>query len=236
MHWARLVIESLLNYIYSDPEHTNTILCSLDEKEHTITTNPRAAANAYAVSVSGILLFELAEKKYGKTSLADEAMSIFPTFSSHYRSQVGVNIVTVEHPTKRFSIYLGAHINTWEQFFYELAHESIHMLGPACTNEVSVATLDEGVAVKFAENFYQDYIFPVSGLPIPSTPLSAPHSVYFKAFYATDKIPDKTLVEIRKKFRNFHEVSNPVFYDMTRDYLSKAEADLLCSAFDYSAN
>ena len=235
MVWVREVIERLLNEIYLDSNYTEKVLGLIDDEVQEITEDPRAIENSYVVSVAGILMLEVVEEKFGAPSLSAELMSIFPAFSSIPRSQVGVNIVTAEHPVERYSIFLGCHINTWVQFFYELAHESIHMLGPANTKEVEIATLDEGVAVKFAEDFYRQYIFPLTGLLVPSTPLNAPQSVYFKAYHAANKIPDIVLREVRERFNNFREIKNPIFYEMTQKYLSKSESELLCSAFDYDA-
>ncbi|WP_122468951.1 hypothetical protein [Pseudomonas viridiflava] len=235
MAWVRKVIEKMLNDIYLDFDYTEKVLSLFDSEVEDISEDPRTAENSYAVRVAGILLLEMAEKKFGKSSLNAESMSIFPAFSTTPRSQVGVNIVTTDHPTARYTIFLGCRINNWHQTFYELAHESIHMLGPANTKEVEIATLDEGVAVKFAEDFYREYIFPATGVAIPETPLNASQSVYFKAYQATNKIPDNVLSEIRAKFNNFREVKNPLFHEMTLDYLSRSEAELLCSAFDYKA-
>jgi len=235
MAWVRSVIERLLNDIYLDFDYTEKILSLLDREVQEITEDPRDFGNTFAVNVAGILLLEMVERKFGATSLDAEFMSTSPAFSTTPRSQVNVNMVTADHPTARYTIFLGCRINTWHQFFYELAHESIHMLGPANTKEVEIATLDEGVAVKFAEDFYREYIFPSTGVPVPESPLSAPQSVYFKAYQAANKIPDVILFEIREKFNNFREVKNPLFYEMTLNYLSRSEAELLCSAFDYKA-
>lgn len=235
MEWVRKVIERMLNDIYLDFDYTEKVLSLLDGEIQEIAEDPRAIENTYAVNIAGILLLEMVEKKFGAPSLNAEFMSIIPAFSTTSRSQVGVNMVAADHPTERYTIFLGCGINTWYQFFYELAHESVHMLGPANTKEVEIATLDEGVAVKFAEDFYREYIIPSTGVPVPQTPLSAPQSIYFKAYHAANKIPDIVLFEIRKKFNNFREVKNPLFYEMTLDYLSRSEAELLCSAFDYKA-
>ncbi|URN91312.1 MAG: hypothetical protein NAG77_10650 [Pseudomonas protegens] len=235
MSWVKDVIERMLNEIYLDFDYTKKVLSFLDGEIPEITGDPRAIENAYAVNVAGILLLEMVQKKFGVSSINPEVMSIFPTFSTVPRSQVSVNMITPNNPIARHTIFLGCRINTWHQFFYELAHESIHMLGPVNTKEVEVATLDEGVAVKFAENFYQEYIFPLTSVPVPESPLNASQSVYFKAYQATNKIPDIVLFEIRKEFNNFREIKNPLFYEMTQNYLSRSESELLCSAFDYEA-
>ncbi|KPA98206.1 hypothetical protein [Pseudomonas asplenii] len=235
MSWVRHVIERMLNEIYLNCDCTEKVLDRLDAQIPEITQDPSAIENTYAVNVAGVMLLEMVQKKYGGSSLNPEVMSVFPAFSDVPRSQVNVNMITPEHPVARHTIFLGCHINTWHQFFYELAHESIHMLGPVNTNEVEVATLDEGVAVKFAEDFYREYIFPLTGVQVPQSPVNASQSVYFKAYQAANKIPDTVLFEIRKEFNNFREVKNPLFYEMTQSYLSRSESELLCSAFDYKA-
>ena len=235
MAWVRGVIERLLNDIYLDFDYTEKVLRLLDNETPEITGDPRAIENSYAVNVVGILLLEMVQNKFGDSSLDPEAMSIAPAFSTIRRSQVSVNMITADHPTERHTIFLGCHINTWHQFFYELAHESIHMLGPANTNEVKIATLDEGVAVKFAEDFYREYVFTLTNVPVPESPLNAPQSIYYKAYQAANKLPDLVLLEVRKKFNNFREVRNPLFYEMTMNHLSISESELLCSAFDYKS-
>lgn len=236
MVWVRSVIERLLNEIYHDSDYTVKALKYLDEEIPEIAANPRAIKNTRAVHFAGILLLELVQEKFGVSSVDPEAMLISPVFSNSPRSQVGVSMITTESPIGRHGIFLGCNINTWHQFFYELAHESIHMLGPANTYKVEIATLDEGVAVKFAEDFYREYIFSLTGVSVPESPLGAPQSVYFKAYQAANRIPDTVLLEIRKKFKNFREVRNPQFYEMTSNYLSRSESELLCSAFDYKAH
>ncbi|WP_220465770.1 hypothetical protein, partial [Pseudomonas juntendi] len=103
-----------------------------------------------------------------------------PEFLDIPRSYVGRTQKTKTIPQEKHIICFGTQVITWEQLFYELAHETLHLLGPTDTNKNTVARIEEGVAVKFAEEFYKDYVYPSIKRYTYISPLSAPLSAYYK--------------------------------------------------------
>ncbi|WP_159388432.1 hypothetical protein [Pseudomonas sp. R32] len=219
MDWVKSVIIKMTEVIMSDCSDLNAILDRINKRMAPVSKDLRHADNRCVVDCTGELLLNLVEQKYGRSTLEDHEICTRPAFLDSPRLRVGVTVSTTDNPDVVNLACIGTLVETWEQFFYELAHESVHLLGPADTNVVPVAAIEEGVAVKFAEDFYAEFIFPVTGVKPLYSPLTSPRSVYFKAHQSVSKMPDRLLKDVRREFENFHLVSNPGFYDMAKNLL-----------------
>ena len=126
---------------------------------------------------------------------------------------------------------------TWAGVFYEVAHEMVHFLNPvARAHEKQLATLEEGVAVKFAETTYRELISAYTGCPPQISPVTTPDSRYYPAFKAANKIPDDVLATVRDRFGSFSGVNDAeTFGALTSKYLEQHEIELLTSPFFYPA-
>lgn len=136
-----------------------------------------------------------------------------------------------------WALYIGQYYVTWEQIFYEICHESVHLLNPAeHENPHKVQRLDEGVAVKFAEAMYKKYITPYTTKPPKFTPVRlARLSQYTKSFNIANKIPDEKLKEVRSIFGSFWSIPDKEkFMSIVGNYITDKEADYLLSNFDYN--
>lgn len=124
-----------------------------------------------------------------------------------------------------------------ENAFYDVCHEVVHLLNPVFNVQdanVKVSALDEGVAVKFAEQMYERYIRPYCDR-IPSTsPIFYRNSQYFVAYSAAKKIPDGVLKEVRQVFGMFSKIDDvEKFKTLVGSYLSDKEMDELMAKFIY---
>ncbi|MFT7773395.1 hypothetical protein [Roseateles sp.] len=196
-----------------------------------ITDNPRdkTEPNAQLLVCMAFLLFVRVESLYGSAGPAE--LHFHPIFWDHPSSRVGP--MHGDHDT--FGVAIGSFAMTWEDVFYELAHEMVHFLNPvASAHERKVATLDEGVAVKFAENTYREFISGYTSHRPQTSPLTMPDKRYFPAYLATVKIPDQVLAVVRNRFGSFSNINNiEAFGALTSDYLDQSEIALLASPFSY---
>ncbi len=140
-----------------------------------------------------------------------------------------------DNPT--WALYIGQLYVTWEQVFYEICHESVHLLNPAKNADLhKVQRLDEGVAVKFAEAMYKKYITPYTTKPPMFTPVRfAILSQYTESFNITNKISDEALKLVREKFGSFWSVDDDSeFIKIIGDCLTDNEANYILEKFDYN--
>lgn len=217
-------------------DNVDKIILNLENVTDDINPDIRHPKNGYLIECACALLFNLAEQKYGDSSVEPDGIYMQPAFVETPRSYVGVTLETKEHPKARHIVCLGSSIRTWEQLFYELAHETLHLLGPTDTYKNPVARIEEGVAVKFAEDFYESFVLPITGQKSYNTPLNAPGSVYYKAHKLTNKIPDNILKAIRSEFNNFKDAKKEGLYQLAKGFITETEAIYLSSPFDYKAN
>jgi len=205
----------------------------LSQVASAVTGDPRQQtdANAELLFCMTLLLFARVEHLYGDGS--HEKLSFHPTFQNHPHSMVCP--VADDHDT--FGVTVGRHATTWEGVFYEVAHEMVHFLNPvASAHEKQLATLEEGVAVKFAETTYRELISAYTGNPPQISPVTTPDSRYYPAFKATNKIPDGVLAAVRARFVSFSGVNDVVaFGALTSEYLEQHEIELLMTPFFYPA-
>lgn len=129
-------------------------------------------------------------------------------------------------------ICMGNYINSWWDLLYEISHESIHALHKFVKFGEESCTLDEGIAVKFAEMVRENYIKPNNGevksLILPECSINR----YHDAHIISKKIPDNVLKNIREVIGCFAKINDfEIFYEMTNFYISKEEAKFLYEPF-----
>lgn len=235
MEWVKRTVLKMAADIMANDDNLEDIIKNLDNKTNEININIRAPENRYVIHCISVLMLNLAEQKYGETSVGPDDIYMSPEFLDIPRSYVGRTQKTETMLQEKHIICLGTLVTTWEQLFYELAHETVHLLGPTDTNKNTVARIEEGVAVKFAEDFYKDFVYPSIKRYTYSSPLSTPLSVYYKAYKATSKIPDDILKSIRSNFTNFKDVKKEGLYEISKSFISEEEAGYLSLPFDYKA-
>ncbi len=163
---------------------------------------------------------------------------------SHDEAVIRINrsrVATLTKDPNKFGIFISRCCNTWEDVFYDLCHECLHILNPAKdTNITPVQRLEEGVAVKLAEYMYSRYIANYHNTPAINSPLSlfdptAKYSQYYKSYLITSKIPDEKLKEVRSIFGSFWSIPDKEkFMSIVGNYITDKEADYLLSDFDYN--
>lgn len=133
-----------------------------------------------------------------------------------------------------YGICIGWRYDSWEQFFYQLCHECVHLLDPqmAPPGELIVSALDEGVAVRYAEEMLDKYLPYIARSFVDSPVIS--HNPYYFAWDAARKLPDEVLREIRETFGAFGKINDRArFAELTSEWLNDDEITLLCEPFKY---
>lgn len=147
-----------------------------------------------------------------------------------------------EHPVvapdcndhRHYCALLNSLANTWEEAFYALAHEVVHLLNPVPTESDTVATLEEGVAIAFAESVYAEYITPYTGRGAQRSPIRGEYSSYIAAYEAAALIPASTLLRIRKTFGSFaHAMDEATMLRVCGREITEKQARLLSSPFEF---
>jgi hypothetical protein len=226
----------LLEQIKGDqftPEIKAIIKKQIESAAEDLSSNPRDRTEGNLKLLNAIMLIVsgAAEDLYG---IGDETgLHFLPIFEDQPRSQIGL---LINEPDK-VAIVLGEYVKTWEEVFYDICHESLHLLNPVFNvkdDKIKVSALEEGCAVKFAEQMYEKYINPFCD-KIPSTsPVNAFGSQYFTAYSAAKKIPDDVLREVRKTFGRFSNIDDAgKFKELVGEYVSAEEAGVLMRPFVY---
>ncbi|TKK12402.1 hypothetical protein EcCFBP13530_23775 [Enterobacter cancerogenus] len=190
--------------------------------------------------IQHFMLWDL-EERYGDMQFPDTTFRL--PFYEHSREIAGVRNSQVisfnpMHPLVReydFGVCIGWPFDSWEAFFYQLAHESVHLLNPkvAPVGMLRTSTLDEGVAVRYAEEMLERYFPDVNPYSVGS-PAGMPNA-YDEAWRAARKIPDKALRQVRETFGGFGDITDAArFKELTAQWLTSAEAEPLSSDFHYS--
>jgi hypothetical protein len=133
-----------------------------------------------------------------------------------------------------YGVCIGWRYDSWEQFFYQLCHECVHLLDPqlAPQGELKVSALDEGVAVRYAEEMLDTYLPYIARSFVDSPTLS--HNPYYFAWEATRKLPHEVLRTIRETFGAFAKINDRArFAALTSKWLTDDEITLLCADFEY---
>jgi hypothetical protein len=163
----------------------------------------------------------------------DTELDPCPRFEPQPQSQ----IVPLMGDHGTVAIVLGEYVRSWEEVFYDICHESLHLLNPVINvkdSKVRVSSLEEGVAVKFAESMYEKYIKPYCGKTPLTSPVKSPNSQYFLVFNAAKKIPDDVLKEIRSVFGKFSNIDDSEkFKRLVSQYLNDEEIRILVQGFVY---
>jgi hypothetical protein len=205
------------------------VLCEgIQQSVAGMTDDPRqsSAGNTQLLHHICVLNLMKAEELYGDSEL--DKVYLFPFFQGLPRSMVRALIA----PKDKFGLVVAQWADTWEQVFYEIAHESIHLLNPVIPDGRRMATLDEGVAVRFAEENYIDWITPYSKRPPVISPVTQPDLFYCPAFLATKPIPNTALRAVREEFGSFWAVDDMQrFVSLTGAYVSDDQAELLTGPF-----
>ncbi|HCV3155822.1 hypothetical protein [Acinetobacter baumannii] len=181
------------------------------------------------------VLHELVKKNYGSPD---------PLYTYNYQVDLTsskwskVSPLMNDHST--VAICIGPYIKTWWDLVYEMAHETVHTLNPILEIGLPYNSLEEGVAVKFAEEVFENYL---SNYAPMSVAYSSPRKTfdqtnnYLTAYKAAKKIPNEKLKEIRDKFGSFGKIDNfENFYKLIEGYVGTEEAQTLFRNFIDPAN
>ena len=199
-----------------------------------VTPNPRDETNANRTILRSAVWVALGtvQDLYG---IGDETeLDPHPKFLNQPQSQIAP--LMGNHST--VAIVLGNCVRTWEDVFYDICHESLHLLNPVLNvrdRRVQVSALEEGVAVKFAEHMYEKYIKPHCDKIPPTSPVWNVRSQYFKAYCAAKKIPDEVLYEVRSVFGRFSSINDvEKFTELVGGYLNEEEINILMEPVEYT--
>lgn len=132
-------------------------------------------------------------------------------------------------------IVIGNCAQTWEEVFYDMCHEAVHLLDPVVdVSRTEVSYLEEGCAVKFAEQMHAAYVRPYCDLVPRTSPIRDRKSPYHAAYAAASKMPDDVLKQARRAFGTFAKVNDATrLGTIAGSFLSNADLELLASAFPY---
>ncbi|WP_148667131.1 hypothetical protein [Pantoea ananatis] len=220
-------------------EQTRDILARAPE---TLVLSPREwneGCNSLRTFVLYFLLRDL-EGRYGEMEFPDT--TFMTPFYTREREEAGIpnsQIITFNktHPIAekyQYGVCIGWRYDSWEQFFYQVCHEAVHLLNPklAPNGALRVSALDEGVAVRYAEEMLEKYL-PYASRAFVDSPVNH-NGPYRDAWQATCKLPQDLLRKIRAEFGSFGTISDAEkFTAMTTEWLTSAEAELLCCEFPY---
>lgn len=229
------LLAQITNYQYS-PEVKEYLKQLIDSAAVDVTPNPRdkTEGNKKLLSSAVLVAFGTVQDLYG---IGDDT-KLYP--SPQFLDQPQSQIAPLMDDNSTVAIVLGGYVRTWEEVFYDICHESLHLLNPVLNirdSRVQVSALEEGVAVKFAEHMYSKYINPYCD-SIPSTsPVHDFQSQYFKAYCAAKKIPDEVLNEVRSVFGKFSSINDiGKFTELVGGYLNEIEIDVLVKPVEYRLN
>jgi|GEM_PF-5993397 len=226
-------LASQIGYDQITKEQKATLISQIRSSASDLTSNPRDHTNGNTLLLNATMAVALgiAQNRYG---IGDDAgLYLHPLFGDKPHSQ----LMPLERDNREFAIVLGMCVRSWEDVFYDICHESLHLLNPVLIvkgDGGKVSALEEGVAVKFAEDMYDTHIRTYCDhIPLTS-PINDPSSQYFRAYCAAKKIPDALLKEVRRIFGRFSDVndSEKLRYIVT-DYLDDEEIRTLIEPFRY---
>lgn len=182
--------------------------------------------------ILGAALFLVKRKVESLYGVGDETeLYPYPIFINQPQSQ----IAPVMNNHKMIALGVGVCAKSWEEVFYDLCHESLHLLNPVIdVKNNKVSALEEGCAVRFAEQMYEKYISPYcSDIPLTS-PINSHSSQYFFPYIAAKKIPNSVLSDVRKAFGKFSTIDDiRKFKLLVGDYVDDKEIRTLVEPFIY---
>lgn len=204
-----------------------------------ITSNPReeTAGNRDFLKAMLMAILGAAEDLYGKGE--EVKIEYQPNFKDQSHSQIGLGLDAAGNPGYIIMI-IGKCANTWENVFYDISHESIHLLNPTINaekTEVIVRAMEEGCAVKFAEHMYERHIKSFCNAPPATSPNRPSGGQYLVAYCAAKKIPDDVLKTIRKEFGRFSSVDDKEKLKLlAAKYISDKDIEVLVERFRYPSH
>lgn len=236
-----MAIESVLVELASqieDDQVTNeekaNLISQIQSSAGDLTSNPRDHTNGNRLLLNATMVVALgiAQNRYG---IGDDAgLYLHPLFGDKPQSQLR----PLAGDNREFAIVLGMCVRSWEDVFYDICHESLHLLNPVLIVEGDgdkISALEEGVAVKFAEDMYDTHIRTYCDHTPLTSPINDPSSQYFRAYAAAKKIPDAVLKEVRRTFGRFSDINDSEkFRDIISDYLDEEAIRTLIEPFRYS--
>lgn len=180
------------------------------------------------------VMLEAAESIFGPAEMGSE---LYTTPGYHNEVPNSGIKTTLESPP-RLMLIINQDAVTWEDAFYEIAHEVIHLLSPVIAEggKPPVATLDEGVAVYFAEYVYEKYISSYTGSHPSLSPrgLGPNHRAYANAYALARKLNFEELRRIRDEFSGFPYATDPYrLLSLSAGKLNIEEARSLSAIFEY---
>lgn len=167
-----------------------------------------------------------------------------PAFNYYYHVDLNVSkwskICPAMEDHTTVAICIGSYIKNWWDLVYDIAHETIHTLNPILDLNVPFNSLEEGVAVKFAEDIFETYLKDYAPMQVAcSSPTIAINQSnnYLTAYNAAKKIPNEELKRVRALFGSFGDIDNfENFYGCIKSYVTDIEAQTLFKDFIDPAN
>jgi len=231
-----MTIAAVLLKLLEDIQFSDEIRLKLKEVIDSaieVTSNPRDEidGNQKLLHATLIIAFEKTQELYGESGAKD--LHHMPVFLNQSQSQI---VWEKDNPDKSI-LGIGNCARSWEEVFYDICHESLHLLNPATNvidDDTYVSALEEGCAVKFAEQMYDRYIKPTCDKIPLTSPTRAPSSQYFLAYSAARKIPDDVLKVVRSVFGKFSNINDcKKFSELVDKYVSDIEINELIKPFSY---
>ncbi|KAA5924219.1 hypothetical protein F1536_00560 [Achromobacter xylosoxidans] len=222
---------NLASSIPLDPEEAAEFQSIITKFESGCTNSPRDENNDNSnfIRILTLLAQDKAKSLYGNPENAD--IDLGPFFSQNrWPSRIAFTL------EEKFCIELGQSLRTWEDFFYDICHEALHLLNPVKDlKTTTICRLEEGVAVKFAEDCYAAFIYPWKKKKARNSPVDNTQAGdYRRAHAITKKIPDSVLKSIREKFGAFYKSNDPTeIHKLAGSYINEDEAIFLSQSFLY---
>ena len=224
-----MVLLELLEQI-KDDQFTDEVKATLKKQidsaavDRTSDPRDRTEGNQNLLNAAMLVVYGTVQDLYGVGDETD--LYPFPIFEAQPQSQ----IVPLIKDRGTVTIVLGENVRSWEDVFYDICHESLHLLNPAIN--VKICALEEGVAVKFAEQMYEKCVIPYCDKMPRTSPANSYASEYYVAYSAAKKIPDDVLKEIRNVFGKFSKIDDAEkFGELVSEYLNDDEIERLVAPF-----
>ncbi|WP_426575544.1 hypothetical protein ACP179_01470 (plasmid) [Xenorhabdus stockiae] len=241
-HFLKMLERFFHNIGELNPSQKKEIEEILAHAPKTLSLSPREwnkECNSLRALILHFMLIDL-EDRYGVMEDGNRTFKI--PFYNRLREEQGVmnsQIISFhpDHPLALeydYGICIGWRYDSWEQFFYQVSHEAVHLLNPVMNpgGNPKVSALEEGVAVRYAEEMLEKYLPYVSRAFVDS-PIGENIS-YHDAWQVTCKLPDTILHQVRQEFGSFGAINDPArFASITSKWLTSEEANLLSGHFHY---
>ena len=230
MKIVQMLLTMLEDASFTDGDKAE-IMDSIESAAVGITLNPRdkTESNGNILCAALRVILKMVEDLYGKCD--GTKIYLTPIFIDQSASQ----IAPLQYIIGTVGLGIGQSAKSWEEVFYDLCHETVHLLNPVMgVKNKRVSALEEGCAVKFAEQTYEKYIKPYCNKVPRTSPISYPSCQYFSAYSAAKKIPDSVLKDIRREFGSFSNINDAEkLKNMAGDYVDDKDIEVLVKSFLY---